>query len=562
MLISAFKYSTALSSLARFDSACARHYAGLAMKIVVADKISERGIAFLREAGWQVAQPAAGGLVAELADADALIVRSATRVTRELLERAVKLRVVGRAGVGVDNIALEEATQRGVLVMNTPGGNATSVAEHMFALLLALARAVPQLNASVHAGRWEKGGAAGTELRGKTLGLLGLGRVGTEVARRTRAFEMRVLAYDPHIGLDVARESGVELVPLADVLAQSDFISLHAALSPATEKMINRETLAQMKPGARLINTARGELVDEAALAEALRSGKLAGAALDVFAVEPPSGSPLLGLANVIATPHIAGSTREAQEEVGTLIAQQVRDYLAEGVIRNAVNLPTLSAEQYRRVRPYLELAERLGSLTAQIAAGRGTTLARVRIAYAGETAELGTHLLRSAVLAGILNTILDERVNLVNAATIAAARGLAVEERARRREHGFPDTLEVAVGPQAADAAQEIAAEGTVLHDATPRALRIEGIELEAPLEGTMLFLRNRDVPGVIGQVGTILGERGVNIGTFALGRREAVRGAEAIALVRLDGEVPESILPPLRALAAITEARLIRLR
>ncbi len=531
------------------------------MKIVVADKINERGLALLREAGWQVAQPAASALGAELADADALIVRSATRVTRELLERAPKLRVVGRAGVGVDNIALEAATQRGVLVMNTPGGNSTSVAEHMFALLLGLARAVPLLNASVHAGRWEKSGAAGTELRGKTLGLLGLGRVGTEVARRARAFEMRVLAYDPHIGPDGAREAGVELLSLAELLAQSDFVSVHAALSPATEKMINRETLAQMKPGARLINTARGELVDEAALAEALRSGKLAGAALDVFATEPPSGSPLLGLANVIATPHIAGSTREAQEEVGTLIAQQVRDYLAEGMIRNAVNLPTLSAEQYRRVRPYLELAERLGSLTAQIAAGRGATLARVRITYAGETAELGTHLLRSAVLAGILNTILDERVNLVNAATIAAARGLAVEERARRREHGFPDTLEVAVGPQAAGSAQEIAAEGTVLHDATPRALRIDGIELEAPLEGTMLFLRNRDVPGVIGQVGTILGERGVNIGTFALGRREAARGAEAIALVRLDGEVPESILPPLCALAAITEARLIRL-
>ncbi len=533
------------------------------MKIVVADKISERGLALLREAAWDVVQPPKDKLARELADAEALIVRSATRVSAKLLEGAPKLRVVGRAGVGVDNIDIEAATRRGVLVMNTPGGNAASVAEHMFALLLALARSVPQLNAALHAGRWEKSGSAGTELRGKTLGLIGLGRVGTEVARRARAFEMRVVAYDPHVPPEAAREASVEPAALRDVLANADFLSLHAALSASTEKIIDAESLARMKPSSFLINTARGELVDEPALAEALRAGKLAGAALDVFAAEPPHNSPLLGLANVIATPHIAGSTREAQEEVGTLIAQQVRDFLAEGVIRNAVNLPVLSPEQYRRVRPYLDLAERLGALVAQIAAGRGTTLARARIASAGEAAELGTNLVRSAVLAGILNTILDERVNLVNAGTIAVARGLAVEERTRRREHGFPDTLEVTVGTASAspDAPQEIAAEGTVLHDGAPRVLRIDGIELEAPLEGTMLFLRNRDVPGVIGQVGTILGERGVNIGTFALGRREAAHGAEAIALVRLDGDVPESILPPLRGIPAVAEARLVRL-
>jgi D-3-phosphoglycerate dehydrogenase len=534
------------------------------MKIVVAEKISERGLALLREPGWQLAQPGAGELAAELADADALVVRSATPVAAKLLEHAPKLRVIGRAGVGVDNIDLEAATRRGILVMNTPGGNATSVAEHTLALLLALARAVPQLNASIHAGRWEKSGGAGTELRGKTLGLVGLGRVGTEVARRARAFEMRVLAYDPHIAPEVAREAGVELLPFDALLAQADFISLHAALSAATRQIVNRETLARMKPGARLVNTARGELVDEAALAEALRSGKLAGAALDVFATEPPSGSPLLELANVIATPHIAGSTREAQEEVGTLIAQQVRDFLAEGDIRNAVNLPSLSAEQYGRTRPYLVLGERLGALAAQIAAGRGATVGRVRLTYAGEAAELGSHLVRSAVLAGILNTILDERCNLVNAGTLAAARGLAVEERTRRREHGFPDTLEVAVGPSAEptpDRAREIVAEGTILSDGAPRVLRIDGIELEALLEGTMVFLRNRDVPGVIGQVGTILGTRGVNIGTFALGRREAAPGADAIALIRLDGEVAEDILPPLREIPAVAEARLVRL-
>jgi D-3-phosphoglycerate dehydrogenase len=425
--------------------------------------------------------------------------------------------------------------------------------------MLSLARSVPRFNASIHAGRWEKSGATGVELRGKTLGLLGLGRVGSEVARRARAFEMRVIAHDPQISADIAREAGAILVPLAELLAQSDFLSLHAALSSSTEKIINADSLSRMKQGAFLINAARGELIDETALADALRSGHLAGAALDVFAVEPPKNSPLLGLANVIATPHIAGSTREAQEEVGTLIAQQVRDYLAEGVLRNAVNLPALSPEQYRRARPYFELAERLGSVAAQIAAGRGATIERVRIAYAGETAGLGAGLLRSAVLAGILNTILDEPVNLVNAPSIAAERGLAIEERTRRREHGFPDTLEVATG--SAGAAGEVAVEGTVLHGAEPRVLSIDGIGLEAPLEGTLLFTRNRDVPGVVGQIGTVLGQLGVNIGTFSLGRRAAASGADAVALVRLDGEVSDQILPPLRAISAITEARLLRL-
>jgi len=527
------------------------------MKIVVADRISARGLALLREPGWGIVQPDAASLHSALADADALIVRSATRVTEALLDAAPLLQVVGRAGVGVDNIDLDAATRRGVLVMNTPGGNAVSVAEHTLALLLALARSIPQLNTAIHAGRWEKSAARGIELRGKTLGLIGLGRVAFEVARRARAFDLHVLAHDPYISDDVARDAGAELVSLDDLLSRSDFVSLHAALSPSTERLLNANTIARMKFGARLINTARGELVDEAALAEALRSGHLAGAALDVFAEEPPRQSPLLGLPSVIATPHVAGSTEEAQEEVGTLVAQQVRDYLAEGILRNAVNLPTLSAEQYRRLRPYLLLAERLGSIAAQVAAGR---LGFVRISYAGDAAELGTSVLRNAVLAGVLNTVLDEKVNLVNAGAIASSRGLRVEELTRRREHGFPDTIEVAAAAQPGEPPR-ISVEGTTLHDAFPRVLRIDGIELESSLDGTMLLLRNRDVPGVIGQVGTILGNQGVNIATFALGRREANRAAEAIALIRLDGEVPDSILGPLRAIPAVTEALLIRL-
>ncbi|MGB6430721.1 MAG: NAD(P)-dependent oxidoreductase, partial [Candidatus Acidiferrales bacterium] len=371
------------------------------MRIIVADPISERGIDLLRATGWEVVRPTKESLDAELPTADALVVRSATRVTSAVLERAPKLRVVGRAGVGVDNVDLDAATRRGVLVMNTPGGNAPSVAEHTLALMLSLARKIPALNAAMHAGRWEKSKGQGTELRGKTLGLIGLGRVGAEVARRARSLEMRVLACDPFLTENAAREAGVVLVQLDQLLAESDFLSLHTALVPETERMINAANLAKTKRGAYLVNTARGELVDEAALADALRSGQLAGAGLDVFAVEPPKDSPLVGLANLIATPHVAGSTAEAQEEVGTLIAQQVRDFLADGVVRNAVNLPSLSAEQYRRLQPYLLLAERLGSMVAQVVAGRGARLGRVRIAFAGEPAELGTRVLRSAVLAG-----------------------------------------------------------------------------------------------------------------------------------------------------------------
>lgn len=528
------------------------------MKVIVADKISERGVGLLKDQdGWNTVLTTKETLEAQIADADALIVRSATKVTADLLAKAPKLRAVGRAGVGVDNIDLEAATKRGVLVMSTPGGNAVSVAEHTFALLLSLARQVPRLDKGIHEGRWEKSAAAQTEVRGKTLGLIGLGRIGSEVAVRAHAFDMRVLAYDPFISEAAAQEMSVELVPLDQLLAESDYVSLHTALSPATETLISAANIQKMKNGTRLINTARGELVDEAALAEALKCGKLAGAAVDVFAEEPPKNSPLVGLPNVIATPHVAGSTAEAQEEVGTQVAVQIKDYLAEGIIRNAVNLPALSADQYRRVRPYLELAERLGSLVSQAAPSRP---AQVCIRYAGEAAEVGTHLLRSAVLAGVLNAVLDEKVNVVNAPAVAAARGLSVQEETRRRERGFQNTLEVSALPDKTGSTCGFTAEGTVLLDGSARLLVLEGIPLEAQLEGTILYLRNRDEPGVIGQVGTTLGKLGVNIATFALGRK-SVRGAEAAALVRLDGTISSTILDPIRAIPAITEAKLLHL-
>jgi D-3-phosphoglycerate dehydrogenase / 2-oxoglutarate reductase len=527
------------------------------MKVIVADKISERGVTLLKEiAGWKIVSTTKDTLLAELADADALIVRSATKVTADLLDKAPHLRAVGRAGVGVDNIDLEAATKRGVLVMSTPGGSSVSVAEHTFALLLALVRQLPQFDAAMRAGRWEKS-SSGAEVRGKTLGLIGLGRIGSEVALRAEAFDMKVVAFDPFISEAAARELSVELVTLEKLLAESDFISLHTAVVPQTRDMINAANIAKMKKGVRIVNAARGELINEADLAAAIQSGHVAGAALDVFAEEPPKNNPLIGLANVITTPHVAGSTAEAQEELGTQVAVQIRDYLMEGIIRNAVNLPALSADQYRRVRPYLALAERLGSFVSQAAAFRP---ARIRIRYAGEVAEVGTHLLRSAVLAGVLNAVLDEKVNVVNAPAVAAARGLRVEEETRKRDHGFPHTLEVSALPAEGNDSG-FTVEGTVLYDGTPRVIMIEGIPLEAQLEGTILYLRNDDKPGVIGQVGSTLGQLGVNIATFALGRSAARQGAHAVSLVRVDGEVSAAVLEPIRAIPAITEARLLHL-
>lgn len=525
------------------------------MKIIIADKISPRGIELLREKqGWDVVTPAAAALPSEIADADALVVRSATKVTAQLMANAKRLRVIGRAGVGVDNVDVEAATHRGIVVMNTPGGNAVSVAEHTFALLLALARSVPQANSSIHAGKWEKSSLSGTELRGKTIGLIGLGRVGMEVARRASALEMKVLAYDPYVTPAAAREVEAELVSLDDLYRQADVISLHTALTHTTEKMINAEAIAKMKKGARIVNCARGEIIDEAALAEGLRSGQIAGAALDTFAQEPPKNSPLIGMPNVIATPHIAGSTAEAQEEVGIAIAQQVRDYLAEGIVRNAVNLPPMTPDQYRRLRPYLELGERLGAFIAQAASSPAFT--RVRIRYAGEPAELGSHVIRSAVLAGILNVVLEEKVNMVNAAELATARGLTVEESTRRRERGFANSVEVAIAD-----GHELSAEGIVGQDGASRIIAVDGIGVEVPLEGTLLFSRNLDVPGVIGRIGTELGNLGINVATFALGRRAPGGGAEALALVGLDGKVDASIVQRIRALPSVTDARLVHL-
>ena len=537
------------------------------MKILVTDKIAEGGLELLRAEGWEVCEIGPKDLDAikqALPEANAWLLRSGTKVTAELLACGPKLKAVGRAGVGIDNIDLEAATRRGVLVMNTPGGNAVSVAEHALGLILALARKIPGAAASMHEGKWEKKKFGGTELRGKTLGIVGLGRIGQEVARRAQAFEMTVAAHDPFVAQQLARDIDVELLELDELLGRADYLTLHVALTPQTDKLLNKDRLAKLKPGARILNTARGELVEEDALLEALESGQVAGAALDVFATEPPFESPLLQHPNVIATPHIGGSSAEAQEEVGIKIAEQVRDYLKAGVVRNAVNLPGVSAEEYRRLHPYLELAERLGAFAAQVAG----PASRVHLTYAGEVGELNTALLRNAALKGVLKQVLDEPANLINAATLAAERGLRIEEARIRHSAGFPNTLGVTL----AEEETQFAVEGAVVHGQALRLLNIDGIDIEAPLEGNLIFTRNRDVPGVIGHIGTLLGARNVNIATFALGRRDnsGARsgsmgntgpggGAEALAIIRVDVAPPEAVIEALRGIPAVTFARVV---
>ncbi len=529
------------------------------MKIVVAEKISRGGVGLLKAERWKVLEPAGTDeLHRALKDADALIVRSAVKVDAALLGHAAALRVVGRAGVGVDNVDLEAATRRGILVLNTPGGNAVSVAEHTLALMLSMARTIPQANQSIKQGRWEKKLFLGRELREKTLGIIGLGRIGVEVVKRARALEMRVLAYDPYVTPVVASEAGVELVKRERLLAESDYISLHLSLTPETAGMINAAALAKMKPGVRIVNCARGELVDERALAAAIVSGKVAGAALDVFAEEPPpTGHPLAMLPQVIATPHIAGSTEEAQEMVGYRIAEQVREYLKSGMILHAVNVPAPSPDEYRKLQPYLQLAERLGSFAAQVAEGRQRA---VRIGYSGKLAQMNTSMLRNAVLKGILNRVLAEKANLVNAASIAADRGLRLEES--RGRGSSPGLVRVILET----GRTETSAEGMVLHDSQPRLLSVDGIPLEAPLTGNLIFFKNADVPGVIGRIGTLLGKRRVNIANFSLGRREPTGNkkspAEAVAVVHYDGPcVPDAVLAELRKIPAVRFVRSIEI-
>lgn len=529
------------------------------MKIVLAEKVSPATLAvFKAEPDWQIlTHDQITDLPAALADADGLVVRSAVQVDDNLLAAAPKLRVIGRAGVGVDNIDAEAATRRGIVVMNTPGANAVAVAELTIGLMLALGRMLPKANSTMHAGKWEKKSLQGTELRGKKFGILGLGRIGLEVARRARSFGMELIGHDPFVSAAVARENAIKLVSVEELFRESDYLTLHVGLTPQTSGIINEKTLATMKKGVRIINCARGELIVEEALAEALKSGHVGGAALDVFHQEPPKNSPFFGLDNVILTPHIAGSTAEAQEAVGIQIAMQVREYLKLGVVQNAVNLPSLSHEEYLEVAPFIEMAGRLGSFLAQFPE---SGIESIQLSYSGRIAEGKTELIRNSAIAGVLGH--SESVNRINAAAIAAERGIRIHEEKKEASAsgGAGSVLKLTLHTPGSD----FSASATVLHGNSARLLSLDGIDIEAPLQGTLLTFHNRDVPGVIGRVGTILGEHKLNIANFALGRSirsQRVPQGNALAVVQVDGPISDASLEALRAVDAILQVHLVNL-
>ncbi len=524
------------------------------MKILVAEPLAPAAIDLLHaQTGWDVAIADPKTYQPHLADCDALLVRSAVKVTKDILKAAPKLRIIGRAGVGVDNVDLPAATEAGVLVMNTPGGNAISVAEHTLALMLSMARAIPQASVSTKSGKWEKKKFLGNELRGKTLGIIGLGSIGREVVKRAKPFEMRVIGHDPYVSLLTARDMGVELVSLEDLYRQSDYITLHVAHTPETERMLNASAFEKMKPGVRLVNCARGELVDEADLEAAIANGKVAGASLDVFLKEPPENHPLFQLESVIATPHIAGSTEEAQEIVGIRIVEQMIEYLTKGVALNAVNMPAMTADQYQALRPFVDLAERLGLFLSNIMVGNPQT---IRFTYYGRLADQNTQILRNAGLAGVLSRSLEYRANVVNAMQIATQRGFRVVEQ---REPGLVhmDSIAVEIDTEAGN----FPALGAIVLD-KPRLLQVENISIEATLGGNLMYSRNDDVPGVIGFLGTCLGKNGVNVASFALGRQdESARKGHApltaISIVETDEPVADSVISQLFENPAVKFAR-----
>lgn len=528
-------------------------------KIFVADDVSESGLQPLREAQFHVEKRTGLGpaeLIAALDGYTGLIVRSETKVTAEVLDGASSIRVVGRAGVGVDNIDVPAATARGVVVMNAPDGNTITTAEHTIALLVALARRVPQANSSLKAGRWDRKSFIGVELQGKTLGIIGMGRIGRAVATRARGFGMRIVAFDPFVAPEQARDAEIELATLDDVLEQADFITIHTPLTNETRGLIGRESFMKMKRGVRIINCARGGLVDESALHDAIKSGTVAGAALDVFEQEPPSADhPLLHLEEVVATPHLGASTTEAQEGVAFTVAEQMRDFLATGALRGAVNVPTLGIQELAALHPYIGLAEKLGQFQAQLIE---SPVREVKLEFAGELASLNAAPVTRAFLAGLLRDV-SARVNAVNAMLITEERGIRVTTT---YSHGGADFLP-AIRTNILTGGTEQSLSGTILDFGEQRRegriTEIDGFHVEAVPKGHMIVMRNRDVPGVIGRVGTILGEAGVNISRFHLGRRE--RGGEAMAVVEVDAPLENKTLNELKAFREVISAIQIKL-
>lgn len=489
----------------------------------------------------------------DVEDAEGIIVRSATTVDRALIDAAKNLRVIARAGTGVDNVDVDAATERGIVVMNAPGANSISVAELTLGLMLALSRGIPIADAAMKKGTWDKKRLTGAELRGKTLGIIGLGRIGQEVAARARAFGMTIAAHDPFISASVADTLGIQLLPLDDVCATADYLTLHIPVTADTRHLINGERLARCKAGVRIVNTARGELVDEAALAEAIESGAVAGAALDVFEKEPPADWRLASLPRVVATPHIAASTMEAQELVGIETAAAVRDFLLNDTITNAVNFPSVRGEDGIRLRPFMVLAERMGMLLSQVANGRTQALG---IRYYGELVSAHGQLIANAALAGVLRPILSTAVTVVNARAVAAQRGIEIIESRSSRRRDFGNLLSLKLHTDTG----ERWIEGTVFEPGSPRLTQIDGVDIETPLEGTLLVINNDDQPGVIGEVGTILGRHGLNIASFALGRARR----NAFGVVNLDVGPDEDVstaVEELRSVPAIKKVAVVRL-
>ncbi|MBB5373484.1 phosphoglycerate dehydrogenase [Acidocella aromatica] len=522
------------------------------VKVLISDKLSPAAIEIFKERGVEV-DVKTGLTPAELREIigqyDGLAIRSATKVTKEVLDVATNLKVVGRAGIGVDNVDVKNATSRGVVVMNTPNGNAITTAEHAIAMMFALARQLPEATASTKAGKWEKNRFMGVEVTGKILGLIGCGNIGSIVADRAVGLKMKVLAYDPYLTEARAVELGVEKADLDTVLAKADFITLHTPLIEATRNIISREALAKTKKGVRIINCARGGLVDEAALYDALKSGHVAGAALDVFEVEPAKESPLFELENVVCTPHLGASTNEAQENVALQVAEQISDFLLTGSVTNALNMPSVTAEEAPRLRPYMDLCRLLGAFAGQMTRAQDGEIKKVLVEYEGAVAKLNHRPLNAAALAGLLGPVM-EGVNMVNAPVLARDHGIEVAEASTDRTGDYQTLVRISVTTEKGTRAVA----GTLIGNGRPRLVEIKGIKVEADFAPHMLYVTNKDKPGFIGRFGTLLAEAGVNIATFHLGR--AAEGEDAICLVSTDGETPDAVLAQVRALPLVMQA------
>jgi len=521
-------------------------------KVLISDKLSPAAVEIFRTRGIDVdVKPglSPADLRAIIGEYDGLAIRSATKVTKELLDAAPRLKVVGRAGIGVDNVDVKSATARGVVVMNTPYGNAITTAEHAIGLMFALARQISEASTSTKAGKWEKNRFMGVELFGKTLGLIGCGNIGSIVADRAHGIRMRVIAYDPYLTEARALELGVEKVELDALIARADVITLHTPLTDSTRNILSREALARTKKGVRIINCARGGLVDEAALADALKSGHVAGAALDVFEAEPATDSPLFGLENVVCTPHLGAATAEAQENVALQVADQMSDFLLTGAVSNAINMASVSAEDAPRLKPYLELCRLLGAFAGQQVQSREGVIRRIVIEYEGHAAELNHKPLTAAALAGLLVPVMAG-VNMVNAPVLARERGIDVAETVHERPSEYQTLVRITVATDM----QTRSVAGTLFAGSRPRIVEIKDIKIEADFGRHMLYVTNQDRPGFIGRFGATLAGAGINIATFHLGRAEA--GGDAICLVSVDDAVPEDVLAMVRTLPLVVQA------